>query len=369
MDELLELIYQAASAPELWARVMEQVAQSINAATSTLLYHDLPDGISVGSAFGFSAAQAQSYTAHFKHVDFHYSDFRVLSPGGVLADDHNFDFDAFSESEIYQDFWRPADLGHGMAGVVFNDPAKSSIVSARRNVDRGPFTIAEIRIFQCLLPHLRRSLLFRDELAKAKFRADALAGALDQFPIAVILLDKACKVLDHNRAARELLADSNCPIKISAERLNAHRPADNRHLQEAVRSGVSSLRNAAPLPCFLRFLMRDGLRIMILMPVPFARSIADTVSDGIMLFCREASTTYLDTVKLQQRFGFTPAESRLAASLAEGSTLEGFATKRGISIGTARVQLKAAMAKADARTQAQLVGAILRSLAALVRGV
>jgi DNA-binding CsgD family transcriptional regulator len=74
-------------------------------------------------------------------------------------------------------------------------------------------------------------------------------------------------------------------------------------------------------------------------------------------------------VKLQHRFGFTPAEARLAAALAEGLTLEEFATTKGISVGTARAQLKSAMEKADVHTQAQLVGTILRSLAALVRGI
>lgn len=369
MDELIELIYKAACSADLWPRVMQELATSINAAGSTLLYHDVPHGISVGSAFGFTAQQAQDYTAHFKNVDFHYSDFQKLSPGAVLADGHNFDFAEFSESEIYQDFWKPADLGHGMAGVLFNDSAKSSIVSARRNIDRGAFTVAEIGSFRCLLPHLRRSLLFRDEYVRASFRADALAGALDQFPIAVFLLDSSCRVIDHNRAARELLADQHSALRLSAERLSAHRAADNRELQHAVRSGIHSLHNATSLPGFLRFQMRDGLRTIILMPVPFTRSVAGTLCDGVLVFCRETSITCIDPLKLQRRFGFTPAEARLAASLAEGVTLEEFSIKRGISIGTARVQLKSAMSKADARTQAQLVGIILRSLVAFVRGI
>lgn len=368
MDELIETIYQAGCTPELWPKVMEQLAKSINAATSALLYRATPEGISVESHFGFTLKQVESYATYFKNVDFHYNDFQNLPAGAVLADDHDFDFSAFTKTEIYQDFWRPGRLAQGMAGVLFNTQAKSSIVSARRYQGNGPFDPAEVRTFQKLLPHLQRSLQVQSCLAKANVRADAMAVALDQFPIAVFVLDRNCMVLDYNRAARELVADLHSPIQIRDQRFTAYRAADRQALETAIRVTADSLHKIDALPCFLRFEMRDAQRQIVLMPVPVSRFCLGSPADLLLVFCREATTSYVDPRKLQRRFGFTPAEARLAAALAEGATVEEFAQKRQVSIGTARSQLKSALGKADAHTQAQLVGTILRSLAVLVKG-
>lgn len=368
MDELIETIYQAGCTPELWPRVMEQLAKSLNAATSALLYRATPEGISVESHFGFTTEQVESYATYFKNVDFHYNDFQNLPAGAVLADDHNFDFAAFTKTEIYQDFWRPAGLGRGMAGVLLNAQSESSIVSARRYQEDGAFNDSEILALQRLLRHLQRSLHVQNCLAKASIRADAMAVALDQFPIGVFMLERNCTVLDHNRAARELLADLHTPIQIREQRLTAHRPAERQALETAIRDAADSLHKLDALPCFLRFQTRDAQRQIVLMPIPVSRSSVAGPTDLVLLFCRETSTSYVDAAKLQRRFGFTAAEARLVAALAEGATVEEFAQKRRVSVSTARSQLKSAMGKADAHTQAQLVGTILRSLAALIKG-
>jgi DNA-binding CsgD family transcriptional regulator len=62
--------------------------------------------------------------------------------------------------------------------------------------------------------------------------------------------------------------------------------------------------------------------------------------------------------------GVTAAEASLVAALAQGKTLERHAAQRGISIGTARNQLKQALAKTGTTRQADLVRLALTSAAA-----
>ncbi len=373
MDQLIENIYQAAHTPELWPQVMEELAISIGAASTTLLHRETAcsEGPIVDVSFGTSPWQMESYAAYFNKLDSlseRYHEIQKLSVGQVLADDHHFDFEAYSETEIYQDFWKPAKRGAGMTGVFFKDLARISLISARRYIDREAFTDSEVRTFRKLLPHLRRSLQFHDHLTTAKLRADALGVALDQFPVAVFLVDQNCTVHDRNRAAQEFLADSNAPMQICDQKLAAYFPDQDRALREAVRIGADSLHSIEAEPCFVRLQMRNGLGVVVLVPVPINRSLVGTSGDLVLLICRQTTTSYVDPVKLQRQFGFTPAESRLAIALAEGATLEDFATKRGISVGTVRTQVKSAMDKADVHTQAQLVGVVLRSVAAFVRG-
>ncbi len=68
---------------------------------------------------------------------------------------------------------------------------------------------------------------------------------------------------------------------------------------------------------------------------------------------------------LQAVFGLTKAEARLAWELTCGDTIEDIAEEHGVSISTARVQLKSIFAKMGTSRQAELV-ALLTRLVTLV---
>lgn len=63
-------------------------------------------------------------------------------------------------------------------------------------------------------------------------------------------------------------------------------------------------------------------------------------------------------------FGLTQAEARLVAGLVAGNTLEQYALRRGVGLGTVRGQLKQVLAKTGAARQAELVRLVLSSAAA-----
>jgi DNA-binding CsgD family transcriptional regulator len=69
---------------------------------------------------------------------------------------------------------------------------------------------------------------------------------------------------------------------------------------------------------------------------------------------------------LRSYFGLTEAEACLAAALVGGSALETYAQARGVSIGTARNQLKQVLAKVGVPRQSELVRVVLTSAAALL---
>lgn len=63
-------------------------------------------------------------------------------------------------------------------------------------------------------------------------------------------------------------------------------------------------------------------------------------------------------------FGLTPAEACLVAGLVAGYSLEQYAVRRGVSLGTVRGQLKQVLGKTGATRQAELVRLVLSSVAA-----
>jgi DNA-binding CsgD family transcriptional regulator len=65
---------------------------------------------------------------------------------------------------------------------------------------------------------------------------------------------------------------------------------------------------------------------------------------------------------LSSNFGLTVAEASVALGIAQGDTLASIATNRGISLATARTQLKSVFSKLGAHRQSQLVALLSRAL-------
>jgi DNA-binding CsgD family transcriptional regulator len=62
---------------------------------------------------------------------------------------------------------------------------------------------------------------------------------------------------------------------------------------------------------------------------------------------------------LSSRFLLTPAEAQIALGIADGETLAAIAEARGVSVSTARTQLKSVFAKTGTHRQAELVALLV----------
>ena len=78
---------------------------------------------------------------------------------------------------------------------------------------------------------------------------------------------------------------------------------------------------------------------------------------------REVSITDV----LTDIYGLTPAEGELAQLLAQGRSLEEAAQIRGVTLNTARSQLKQVFAKTDTNRQGQLLQLVLSGVASIER--
>jgi DNA-binding CsgD family transcriptional regulator len=66
-----------------------------------------------------------------------------------------------------------------------------------------------------------------------------------------------------------------------------------------------------------------------------------------------------DPLVLEVAFGLTPAEARVAARIAAGSTVEAIALANGVSTATVRTQLSQVFAKVGVRRQHELAARLM----------
>lgn len=203
-------------------------------------------------------------------------------------------------------------------------------------------------------PRLPAGIMLTDPLQAAPKHDLPWREHLDRLPCGIVLCDAAAEVHWLNGSADRLLAAG--PLRLVGSRLLADNEADTQTLMqklaEAAASAGSTVRylrlGQGELTLHVAFQAAAGSSFIAL-TVTSPRRAADIPTDALI-----------------QLFGLTRTEACLVAALATGSTVEEYANHRGVSVETARRQLKFSLKKTGTRRQSELVRLICTSVAAHV---
>lgn len=117
----------------------------------------------------------------------------------------------------------------------------------------------------------------------------------------------------------------------------------------------------------VRVLRPSGKQAYSMMVIPlstYKKSGMENITIAVLIF--DPSLNKNSAIKLfTSSYGLTQAESRLALELAKGISMDDFATKRQISITTARTQLRSIFAKTETSRQPELISLLLKSVASM----
>ena len=250
----------------------------------------------------------------------------------------------FWKLRFYQEWLKPQDLFHRLSAVLIREEANLVYFSTLRGREDTLFGSDEIRLCRTLAPHLRSAVQMRRQLAMLQVERNAAVEVLDRLPTAVVLCDQSGTPIIVNGAAREILA-SNDGLVVRGGKLAARRQLETAVLENLIVGaastargqgadfrrhdvGLAGLRVATRCPCSSR---RCGRRSA----VPGHRRIA-----AALFISDPESVTLTNEERLLQLYGLTRAESRLAAKLAEGRSLEEAAAVLNIKTQTARSYIK-----------------------------
>jgi DNA-binding CsgD family transcriptional regulator/uncharacterized protein YhfF len=214
---------------------------------------------------------------------------------------------------------------------------------------------------QLVVPHLERSFDARQRLDEQR---NGLEAVLDRLQTAVMTLGCDMSLHYANRAAEVLLRRAD-GLVLKGRLLTARGAPEARMLAAAVTASACTKAGeahhavgAGRLVTIRRAEYLASYRVTILR-LRSDRALHDlTPKAEVLLFVDDpdvSAAASSDEALFRQGFQLTPAEARLAASLASGESLSSVAEMFGISKNTVRVQLQAVFDKTEARRQSDLV--------------
>ena len=223
--------------------------------------------------------------------------------------------------------------------------------------DGRDMTDADVHFLNLLLPHFRQMSRLLTDLAGLKARLSVAEAFMNSTSLALVACDMDLRVHWMNAAAESLV--NRLPQVVQANGKLRFRSIDCmavvRGVVDGQRGDTCRIEGDQPSEVLhVRVLRRDAADRR-----RWGRNLA------LIALCSPGTAPRIDAAEVAHLFGLTMAEATLTTHLVGGMSVKEFAAHRGIAEGTARMQLKSALAKAGVGRQADLVLQVCQSLARL----
>ncbi|MEX0341961.1 MAG: helix-turn-helix transcriptional regulator [Erythrobacter sp.] len=216
-------------------------------------------------------------------------------------------------------------------------------------------------LLTALVPHLRVALKVFASIERERNRASVSAEAVRRMNFGWIAIDERCRIVDCDPQAQRFLERSGALRFGSYDRLMPSSPAADRQLTGLAKAMKADRRHR---PRAIN-LSQDPWIDILVAPLRLP-ALGDEARVVAMIYLRGDRSSSADRhEQLVDLFDLTPAEARLAWSLAQGLSIAEAAEAHGLTVETARYYSKRIYAKTGARGQVDLVRNILTGVLAL----
>ena len=354
---LISTIHNAAIAPGHWQNVLHGIVQAIGASAGALFVdggYGVPDNVTTTD---FDVAALSSYEQHYRTVDPVVPALLRLPEGSVVTQAMVIPKSEMIRTEFYNDWLSPQSVDDCLAATVSGD-AKRGVLVFAVPARVGNFDADAIRTMQLLTPHVCMAVQTHRHLRGLNLQRNGAVAALEHLSCAIIIVHGNAQVAWTNRAGERLLAERHGLSARSASGLEAATTAQT----EALRCLIAIAAGFTEQPIAggsLSLVRPSGDRPLMVLVIPLDTDVdvlTKTPAGKAMVLVAPASNDWVISSKLlQEMFGLTPAETRIAQLIAKGGGVQAAAATVGIAPSTAKTHLLRVFAKTGTARQAELV--------------
>lgn len=358
-DGLVDRIYEAAFLPQQWIPVLEELSRLADGNGGMLFASSGPHTRFIASdelASGMAEYIAQGWPARTDRPQ------RLFAArhAGFLGDLDVYTREEMDREPVFVEFLRPKGFGWGTATAIEVPTGQAIVLNVERRYSRGPVERHIIRRLDKLRPHLARAASLSAQLSLERMKTAALT--LDLVGLPATMLDGQGRALAVNAGFSRLMPGLARQRLRRLELVNTRADAlFAEALQRIAPAGDGASVRSIPIAA------DETQPATIVHLIPLRRSAHDlfTGAHSILVATRVAPKEVPTADVLQGLFDLTPAEARVARSVAERHTIDAIAASFGLSRETVRTQIKAALAKTGVNRNIDL--AVLLSGAAFSR--
>lgn len=358
MLALLDDLYDTAIEPGAWHAFLHRLSALFHTGTASVRITDLSAPLVYTSfTVGFAAQINRRYVEDAVEIDL-FRDTLATAPLGVIQASHELVTDReFERSAHYERIFRPNGNFYAMGAHFERWDESAMYIGIHRPRRHGPFTPSERETLQFFSPHLRRVARITRRLGEYECALSETRGALDDVPYGVWMLDRQLRCRWANATADEVIRTGALGLGLSANRLVLQDRASHSCLYaaiDAIRAGEGPVHTVSLGISGAALILIDHVRRV------SAPGMTPGGSESVLAFLVDpARPTPLDNDRIVKLYGLTPAEVRLLAEFMRGLNLHESTARLGISIHTARTQMKTAMQKLGVNRQPELMRKLL----------
>lgn len=359
-NQLFADIYRCITAPSHWVAVLDQVKARMNVASVAVQvikkqYSGTVD-LQWEARDSFSLEHSALHDKWVNNSDNPRLLIEVNQPLQVIRDEDVFQDDC----PIFRRFMKRlalAGLGKAiMLDITLPDDTLLSLIAHRHCYDDRPYDVDIENFLYALAPHLSQALEISQQYNQGMFQQKLLESVIDHISMGLLLIDEKGDVLWSSQTAERMIENSatmilhnrqlrflNSSVNLSFRDLLSHLTHQSSGFERHILVDNDERSNA--LEIMLTPFYNNGA-------LPYA-----------LVYLKDAQAASMIAPKeVQTLFALTPAEANIAVALADGLTLSEYAELKGISIGTARIQLKSVFSKMGINRQAELVRKLYSSV-------
>lgn len=347
MSRLFDRIYECAFVPDLWPEILAELAQLGGALSGWLC-------ISNGNVVRWSASSEEARSDLQPLMDSgwiprseRFNRLLRAKQTGFIPDSILYTPEEMSNDPAYRDMLHPRGMGWASATAIVLPTGDDMVIALERAYDQGSASSAVLGSLNEVHSHLARASFVAARMQLERARAASQALALLGIP-ALVLADNG-KVI----AANELIEALSGFIRWRA---NDRVTLTDARADTLLRDAIVTV-DQDDTPAVRSFPVRHAETAMIAHLVPIRGSARDILFRCAAMFMLTPVTRpeapSVDLIR--SLFDLTPAEARVARSLAAGQTVKAIATESGTSTTTVRTHVNAVLAKTGSGRQSDVV--------------
>ena len=365
-DGVLVSLHEAMLDDARWPAAAARIVEACGVVGSELVVAEGPgDDVDVLLAWFYHGARRREDLEREYFEFYHKHDERVprlrgLPDGQVVHVTTLYDAAELRTSPTYNEMMGRTGTRNAL-NVRMDGPHGSRIIWAIGDpLAGGTWASAQIEMVERLLPHIRQYVQVRQALVGAKALGASLAELLDNIRIGVVHLDRRGRIVEANDRAFDFIGHHDGLLDRGGY-LRAGRPPDDVILQALLAEALPPFgRRAAGGSMTLR--RSPGRRRLVLHVSPVTPRQAEFSAQrvaALALIVEPGSHPPIDAEHVGAVLGLTPAESRVAAWLAEGRTVSEIARQTRRKESSVRWLIKQVYNKQGISRQADLVRLVL----------